>query len=199
MNNSDTTLEIRTLGRFSISIDGKQVAAEWPAETIKVLFCSLLSPLDLYSTWDRICRSMWDVPETKTNRHQLEELFIRPLNSFLIKELGFSPLITGHEGIRINRKRMHLDVLDFYRAVVEGNSLLSNGNHGAAAAKFRRADSLYVGNYLPGMPGKTIENTRNGIELLYRTAVKDVIPNILNAGFSGWNSRAESGMYLMAA
>jgi DNA-binding SARP family transcriptional activator len=199
MNNTDTKLEIRTLGHFSISIDGKLVAKEWPDETLKVLFCSLLSPLDLYFTWDQICRAMWEVPETRINSHRLEELFIRPLNSFLVKELGFSPLMTGSEGIRINRKRMHLDVLDFYNAVLEGDRLLSRGNCGAALTKFSRADDLYVGSFLPGMQSKIIKNARNDLELLYRTAVKEIIPQLQNAGFSGCKSWAEPGMYLIAA
>src|SRR5664279_364297 len=97
----DVTLNILTFGSFSISVDGKPDVTEWPNETLKVLFCSLLSPLDLYFTWDRICRSMLGVPDTLASRRQLEELSIRPLNHFLIKELGFNPIITGHEGIRI--------------------------------------------------------------------------------------------------
>jgi len=44
MSIPDTTLEIQTLGRFSISAEGKPVATDWPDEMAKVLFCSLLSP-----------------------------------------------------------------------------------------------------------------------------------------------------------
>jgi len=118
---------------------------------------------------------MWNVPETRSSRCRLEEIFIRPLNSFLIKELGFNPLITGHEGIRIDLQRIHVDALEFHSAVVEGLRLLSLGNHAAALDKFNRANSLYVGSYLPGMPGKIIENTRNDLDTLYRTAVMDGI------------------------
>ena len=168
MNIPDTTLEILTLGRFSISIDGKSVVTDWPDETLKVLFCSLLSPLDLYFTWDRICRSMLDVPETLTSRRQMKEIFIRPLNSFLIKELGFNPLITGHDNIRINPQRIHLDAQEFYNSALEGLRLLSIGNNTAAFEKISTSNSLYVGNYLPGMFGKIIENTRNDLEALHR-------------------------------
>jgi hypothetical protein len=177
MNKHDDTLEILTLGRFSISIDGKTVATDWPNETIKVFFCSLLSPLDLYFTWDRICRSMLGVPVTQTNWRRLEEILIRPLKCFLIKELGFNPLITGHEGIRIDQKRIYVDALEFRSTVIEGLTLLSLGNPAAALDKFSRADSLYVGSYLSGIPGKIIENTRNELESIYHTAVKDAIPH----------------------
>ena len=44
MNISDTMLDIRTLGSFRISAKGKPVAVDWPDETQKVLFCTLLSP-----------------------------------------------------------------------------------------------------------------------------------------------------------
>jgi hypothetical protein len=171
----ETPLEIRTLGRFSISVNGRLVATEWPDETVKVLFCSLLSPLDLYFTWDRICRSMLGVPATITSRHQLDETCIQPLNSFLIKELGFNPLIAGHEGIRIDLQGIHVDAHEFYSNVLEGLRLLSLAKHVAALEKFSRANSLYAGNYLPGIPGKIIENTRSDLESLYRTAVMDGI------------------------
>lgn|ERR1039457_2214166 len=168
----DTTLEIQTLGRFSISVNGKPIAKNWPNETLKVFFCSLLSPLDLYFSWDRICRSMLGVPDTLTSRRRLEEISIRPLSSFLIKELGFNPIITGHEGIRIDQQRIHVDAFEFYSNALEGLRLLSLDNHIVALEKFSRATSLYVGSYLPGIPGKIIANTRKDLETLYISVVK---------------------------
>jgi hypothetical protein len=168
MYTHDTMLEIQTLGRFRISVDGKTVATEWPDASLKLFFCSLLSPLDLYVTWDRICRSMWGVPATGSSRCQIEEMFSRPLNGFLIKELGFNPLVAGHEGIRIDRKRIHVDALEFHGTVVEGLRLLALGNHAGALERFSRANTLYAGSYLPGMTGKIIENTRNELDALYQ-------------------------------
>ena len=168
MSIPDTKLEILTLGRFSIFADGKPVATEWPDETVKALFCSLLSPLDIYFTWDRICRSMLGVPVTQTSRRQLEEILIRPLKSFLIKELGFNPIIISRECIRINQQHINVDALEFHSTVVEGLRLLSLGIHAAALDKFIRADSLYAGSYLPGITGKIIENTRNELESIYQ-------------------------------
>lgn len=175
MDIPDTTLEILTLGRFCISINGNPVATEWPDETIKVFFCSLLSPLDLYFSWDRICRSMWDVPVTRTTRRRLEENIIRPLNSFLIREIGFNPLVARQDGIRIDQHCIYVDVHEFHSDVVEGLGLLTMGNFAAALDKLSRANSLYVGSYLPGMPGKIIDNARKDLESLYRTAVLDGI------------------------
>jgi hypothetical protein len=189
MKNHDTTLEILTLGSFSISIDGKPVATAWPDETIKVFFCSLLSPLDLYFSWDRICRSMWGVPVTQTNRRRLEEVFIRPLKSFLIKELGFNPITTGQKGIGINLQRIHVDAFEFHSAVVEGLRLLSLGNHAAALDKFIKADSLYAGSYLPEIQGKIINNTRKELESIYHTAVMDAISHERNSDFSDCNKK----------
>ncbi len=183
MNNFKSTLEIRTLGRFNITVDGKSVAAEWPDETSKNIFCSLLSPLDLFITWDRICRSTWEVPVTRTNRRRLEEIILRPLNSFLNRELGFNPLIIGDDGIKFNHDNVYLDALEFNKSVVEGLRELSLGNFAAAVEKINRANSLYAGCYLPGMSGKIITNTRKDLDSLFRTAVMVVLPNLQVSSF----------------
>jgi len=175
MDIPDTTPEILTLGRFSISVEGKPVAKGWPDESLKIFFCSLLSPLDLFFTWDRISRSMLHEPATRTTIRRLEESCVRPLKSFLIKELGFNPLISGPEGVRIDQQAIHIDALEFYSTFLEGLNLLSYGNAVAAREKFSRADSLYAGTYLPGMTGKIIDHTRNDLESLYRTAVMDAV------------------------
>jgi len=183
MKHSDTSLRIQTLGRFNISINGKEVATEWPDETSKIIFCSLLSPLDLFITWDRICRSTWDVPATRTNRRRLEEILLRPLNSFLIRELGFNPLITGDDGIKFNHDNLYLDALEFHKTVIEGLRELSLGNIAVAMEKLNKANSLYAGCYLPGMPGKIITSTRKDLDSLYRTAVLAVLPNLQSSSF----------------
>ena len=195
MNIPDTTLEILTLGHFGISVDGKPVATHWPDETIKVLFCSLLSPLDLYFSYDRICRSMLGVPETRASRHRLNEICIRPLNTFLIKELGFNPVIAGPDNIRIDPQRIHVDALEFHTTAVEGLRLLSLGNHAAALVEISRANTLYAGSYLPGITGMIINNTRNELEALYQTAVKDAMPFRRNSGCSDCNRRTKSELY----
>lgn len=173
MNTHNTTLKILTLGRFDMTVAGKPVATDWPDEMLKVFFCSLISPLDLYFTWDRFCRSMLGVPETRTSRRQLEETLIRPLNSFLIRELGFTPLIAGLESIKIDHQRIYVDAMDFHGAVIEGLSLLSLGNRTAAVTHLNKANTLYTGSYLPGMSGKIIQNTRIELESLHQIAVKE--------------------------
>jgi len=178
MDKPDTTLEILALGRFSIFAHGTAVATDWPDEASKLLFCSLLSPLDQLFTWDRICRSMWGVPESRTGRRLLEETVISTLNSFLIKELGFNQLITGPEGIRLDQQNINLDALEFHRSVVAGLSLLTLGNPAAALEKFNRANSLYVGSYLPGMRGKIIASTRRDLESLHRIVLVDGLAQV---------------------
>jgi hypothetical protein len=169
MKTIDTMLEIQTLGHFSISVAGKNVATDWPDETVKLFFCSLLSPMVSNFTWDRICRTMWGVAVTRNSRLRLEEAFVRPMISFMIKELGFNPIISGDDGIRINLHNIHMDAFEFHSSVVEGLRLLLLGNQAAAVEKFSSANSLYVGSFLPGMPGKIIANTRNDLASLYRT------------------------------
>lgn len=171
MEKPNTMLEIKTLGCFSLSVDGKPVALCWPDEAVKVFFCSLLSPLDLYITWDRISRSTLDAPDTRVRRRRLEETFIRPLGSFLIKELGFNPLAAERDGVIIGRTGVYVDAIEFHDTVVEGLKLLSNGSHAAAGEKLCRANSLYGGSYLPGLSGKIIDNTRIELESLYQAAM----------------------------
>lgn len=172
MNKPVYALDIQTLGRFSLSVEGQTVATPWPDEQIKIFFCSLLSPLDLYFTWDRVCRSFLNVAETRSNRRQLEKVLIRPLNTFLLKVLGFNPLVVRPEGLRIDPQGIHIDVFEFHHAVIAGLNLISLGNLEKAREKFTRANSLYVGNYLPGVPGKIIDHTRVELEALYQSTVK---------------------------
>jgi two-component SAPR family response regulator len=188
-------LNILTLGRISLFIDGKSVLTEWPSETLKELFCSLLSPLDLYISWDRICRSMWDIPATTDSNLRMEETFVGPLRSFLVRELGFDPLITGDDGLRFDQERISLDALEFHSAAAGGLRLLSLDLRSAALEALNRAKTLYVGSYLPGMSGKIIANTRNDLESLYLTAVIDGIPLSQHSTWPGCERRAKTELY----
>jgi hypothetical protein len=181
MNKPVYALDIQTLGRFSLSVEGQTIATPWPDEQIKIFFCSLLSPLDLYFTWDRVCRSFLNVAETRSNRRQLEKVLIRPLNTFLLKVLGFNPLVVRPEGLRIDPQGIHIDVFEFHHAVIDGLNLISLGNLAGAREKFTRADFLYSGSYLTGIKGKIIEHTRIELEALYQTAVKDGVWQTRNA------------------
>src|SRR5450631_2541102 len=194
-----SALKILTMGGFSISVHGKPVAVDWPDETLKVLFCSLLSPLDLYVTWDRICRSMCGEAVTRSNRRRMEEIHIRPLAGFLIKELGFNPFISENDGIRIDRRRVKVDAFEFHCSAIEGLRLLSIGDHAAAHEKFSTAKSLYLGSYLPEIQGKIITSTRNDLESLYLTAILDAMPLTQNSGISGLGRTAETGLQLASS
>ncbi len=168
MKPNDAKLEIRTLGCFSIFINGKSFELDWPDEALKCFLGSLLSPLDLYFSWDRMCRAMLNEPVTRAGKNRLEELYIRPLNRFLIKSLGFNPVIKGNDGIRIDKQLVYLDALEFHAVAVEGLKLKFIGNQAAALEKFNEANSLYGGSFLPGMSGKIILNTRKELESLHQ-------------------------------
>lgn len=185
MNIPDTMPSIETLGLFRISVAGKTVEPDWPDESLKQLFCSLLSPLDLFFSWDRICRSTWDVPATFTTRHRMEERFIRPLNGLLIREFGFTPLVTGPEGIRFNHDNIRVDAMTFYRTVLEGLGLMAGDDHPAALEALHRANLLYTGSFLPGFDGKIITNSRIELDSLYRTAVMDAGPIVRTFSYAG--------------
>ncbi|NVN90076.1 MAG: hypothetical protein HXX11_05675 [Desulfuromonadales bacterium] len=190
-------IKIQTLGHLSLSVDGKPVAAEWPNQTLKLFFCSLLSPLDLSFTCERICRSIGEISATSFTGHRLEDTVIKPLSSFLIDEIGFNPLITENESIRFNRKGIYVDAFEFRSTVVQGLRLLSIGDHTVAFRKFTKARELYTGSYLQGFPGKIIEDTRNELDSLYRTAIMDALPLTQNYGFSNYNRKANPRSLLM--
>lgn len=190
------TCEITTLGGFGIRADDKPVALPWPDETLKVLFCALLSPQEMCIDWDRICRSTWGKPATPDNRNRLEDTLIQPLSRFLIRELGFDPCIKVAEGIRLDSRYIHLDAGEFYTTAVEGVRLMSLGNHVAAFEKLQRAKTLYAGYYLPGIPGTIVAETRNDLEALYLHAILDVMPQTRGSGFSGYKRMSDFGQYL---
>jgi hypothetical protein len=119
---------------------------------------------------------MWGEPETHFNRIRLEEGLIRQLKSFLIKELGFDPIFSDPEGIRIDCQRLHVDAVDFYRSARQGLKLMTHSKHEAAFELFSRANTLYVGRYLPGFYGNAFVSARNTLEALYQTVIKDTIP-----------------------
>ena len=196
MKKTDTTFEIQTLGSFSITVLGRPVATDWPDETMRALFCSLLSPLNRYFTWDRICRSTWGVPATQTSRSRLEKILSGPLNGFLIDELGFNPLITGPEGIKIDYQHIQVDAFEFHSTAVEGLKLLSRGDQSAAFEKLSKAKSLYKGSYLPDIKSQIIANTRSGLDSLYRSAVIEAMPLTRNFRCSARNRSAEPRLNL---
>lgn len=198
MKKSDTVSQVQTFGRFHISVNGETVAKYWPNETLKRLFCSLLSPLDLYITWDRICRSVLEIPAHHSSRQGLEHMYIRPLKGFLIKELGCNPLIVGDDGIRLDRNCMHLDSFEFYCAALEGFRQISDGNHAAALEKIRSATSLYSGVYLPEFSCTIINSTRNELESLYQTAVAGTILLSRNACLQVCERRANPRLSVLS-
>lgn len=174
--NRDKKLKIKTLGRFSVSLDGIAVAKKWPNEKTKVLFCSLLSPMGSLVSWDWLCRSMLGVAETRDSSQRLNDTVIQPLISFMHQEFGFNPLITDDDGITIDQQRIHLDASEFYSTTVEGIRLLSFGNGPGVIDKFNRAKALYGGSYLPEMSGNIIKRIRTDLDTLYRTTVMDDMP-----------------------
>jgi hypothetical protein len=167
--------------------DGVHFTAKWPDDTLKVMFCSLLSPLDPSVTWDRICDSVWGTPATPENRLRLEETIVQPLIGFLVRELGLNPFVAEDDGIRIDRQHIQLDAHEFHGTAVEGLRLWSHDNNSAAFEKFSRAKTLYSGCYLPAMAGKIVTNTRNDLESLYLSAILDAMPHTRNSGFLSGN------------
>lgn len=74
---------------------------------------------------------MWDIPAKPDSDLGMEEIFVRPLRSFLIKEFGFDPLISGVDGVRFDQGRITLDALEFHSAAVGGLRKLSLDKRGS--------------------------------------------------------------------
>jgi two-component SAPR family response regulator len=196
VNITGTKLKIHTLGCLGFSIEGKPVAVHWPDEALKVLFCSLLSPLNLSITWDRICRALWGVSETPSSRQQLEDTLILQLDCYLNEELGFNPVTSGDAGIKIDYQHIYVDAFEFHQSALEGLRLLSFSNYAAAQENFCRARTLYGGRYLSEISGKIIANTRTGLESLYRTTVLEANKLTPDNAISGSRRMSELGQYM---
>lgn len=170
----DAVVNICTLGRFTIVVNGFPVTPVWPSETVKVLFCSLLSPLDVIVSWDRLCRALWGVPEERISRQRVNDIIILPLRTMLRGLFGHDPLVTYADGIRLDHTGIYVDALEFFELVINGVSCEGNGDHAGACNKFFRAEVLYVGVFMPGIAGKIIESTRKELEVLFHTTVSGV-------------------------
>jgi hypothetical protein len=185
MKRSDPVVTITTLGRFCIHVNGKQVATEWPDEEAKIIFCSLLSPPVQFLDWGRLCRCLSGISAAPTDRQRVEEGSLRRLASFLTRELGFNPLITAEEGVRIDQRRIHLDARFFHDTVVEGFRHLLYGNEAAARDRFIKAYAIYGGEFLPGIGGNIVHKTRSELDDLFQEAVRGTRLLARDCGWSG--------------
>lgn len=95
----------------------------------------------------------------------------------------------------MDQQHIYVDAREFYSTVLEGLRLSSLTDHSAALEKFNTANILYTGSYLPGIPGKIIDNARHDLDALYRTAVLDAFPFSRNPGGAQGSRKSEHTSY----
>jgi len=113
MKTTNTALEIRVLGQFSLVHSGRALATSWPGPYGRYIFCSLLSPLGEPVTWDRLCRSLWDVPATRESKERIVAI-IKQLNAFFQSECGIRPIVEHMDCITYDSTTTYLDAKDFF-------------------------------------------------------------------------------------
>jgi len=192
------TLEIRTLGGFGLMVGEKTITATWPDEISKELFCTLLSPLDKSITMERLCRSLWNLPASRTPKMRIAAK-IDHLSDIFVAETGINPFIIDKDRVRINSGRVRVDAHEFHRHVAEGLKQLLLGNRPAFLIKFHEADLLYRGPFMPGMFNKVITTTREDLDETHRMVVKRTVPIARPPWQIDRGKMAESTITMMAA
>jgi len=198
MNLPINTLEIRTLGGFSLMVGKKAITATWPDEISKVLFCTLLSPLDESITMERLCRSLWDLPASRTPKKRIAAK-IDHLTDIFVAETGINPFFMIGDRVGINSSHVSVDAHEFYRVTAEGFRLKLFGNCQAALIKLQEADLLYRGLFMPEMFNQVISSTREDLDEMHRMVVKQTMPNAHPPRQIDRRRAAEETLTLMAA
>jgi DNA-binding SARP family transcriptional activator len=169
------SLSVRTLGDFTITRDRKTVNVTWPDNAIKILFCSLLSPLDVSISRDRLCKALWNIPASAAGIGRLTSA-LGQLHDVMARTFGFSPIIVQDDGITLDYGKVYVDARDFHDTAISGFRNFAGGEIAAASHLFRTASMLYRGEFLPGMTGRIISATRNDLEDQYQMLRKQVTP-----------------------
>jgi DNA-binding SARP family transcriptional activator len=166
MKTNQPKLAIRTLGDFSLAVDAVPVTINWPDKATRLLFCSLLSPLDAAYSRERLCKALWGTPANELGIARLT-LTLDHLQNALVSTIGFSPVSAGPDGISVRRAQVQCDARDFHEMAITGLSALAQGNPTLAHDCFRTAAALYRGPFLPGIAGRIVTATRDDLAQQY--------------------------------
>jgi DNA-binding SARP family transcriptional activator len=176
MNSIGTaTVEVRTFGQFTLIVNGSETDTAWPDETARILFCSLLSPLDEYVSLERISRSLWGVPATRTSSMRIMGI-IQKLRLHFLGLGDIDPFIMYSDGIALNQKKFAVDANTFRTLTLEGLRLLAKGKRSEASERLRTAYLIYRAPFLPGIPGKLVDATRDELDGLYGMVATALMP-----------------------
>lgn len=169
------SLSVRTLGDFTITRDRKTVNVTWPDNAIKILFCSLLSPLDVSISRDRLCKALWNIPASAAGIGRLTSA-LGQLHDVMVRTFGFNPIVFQDDGITLDYGKIYVDARDFHDTAISGFRNFAGGETAAASRLFQAASMLYRGEFLPGMTGRIISATRSDLEDQYQMLSKQITP-----------------------
>ena len=172
-------LHVRTLGGLALSKRGVAVTAPWPDTITKELFFSLLSPLDVGITFDRLSRSLLGAALTARTRERLE-MALDSLIRFSREEMGVcAPLVVTPDAVGFKEDFICIDAHQFFEAALNGLSNLSKGEKTSAFHYVCNAMNLYEGEFLPGMNSRIITNTREelaGLHMMFSQLLRPAQP-----------------------
>lgn len=175
MNSIATTAEVRTFGEFSLIVNGSVVEPAWQNETERVLFCSLLLPLDESISEERLCRSLWGVPAEHTSRIRLMGM-IQQLRHYFFDLTGSDLFIATSEGFALDQKKITVDATLFRHCALAGLQLLARGDCTRAYQQLQEAYTMYRAPFLPGVPGRLVDMARDDLDGLYGMVVAAIMP-----------------------
>jgi DNA-binding SARP family transcriptional activator len=166
MNTTDSSLEVRVLGQFSILLSGRPLASPWPSPGVKELFLNLLSPQGDPVSRDRLCLVLSRAPASDRTEPRLAELIVQ-LNTYLLSECGIKPVLENGSGLTLHEAFARLDARTFYLVSQQGLQLLAVGDCVTAVKYFKETLALYGGEYLPGADSRIISQHRDCIRYQY--------------------------------
>jgi hypothetical protein len=166
-------LEIQTLGVISIKSGERLILAEWPDDLSKMLFCTLISPLEETITMEQLCSLLLNMPATQTPRRRIAAKIDNLIEMFEA-ETGINPFLIENDQVGIDYLHVHVDAYEFYQYVQKGFRLTSNGDRHHALSNLQKADLLYYGKFLPGMFNSAINKTREELEKIHGLVVKQI-------------------------
>ncbi len=168
-------LFVRTLGEFTIVCATRPVTISWPDNATRLLFCSLLSPLDAAISRDRLCQTLWGIAATEAENRRLHATMGR-LQDVISGAFGINPFIISHEGFSLDAHKIQIDARDFHETAIAGLRQLSLGNKQSAHSFFQTAASLYRGAFLPGISSRIITTTRTELEQQLQLLTRLIAP-----------------------
>lgn len=142
---------ISTLGRFTVTVDGRQVpSGAWQSRKARDLLKLLTARAGRTVTREAAAEALWPGDTTDALGARLSVLLSR-LRTILDPNRRHSPdhyLDAGKVGIALRPDRVRIDITDFLGAAANGARLASAGRWDEAEPDLRRAEQLYVGDFL---------------------------------------------------